>query len=138
MPLSRNAQIAAIIVIAILIGSATIVRFFPSNNNGKSSGPASDADGVYGVLELTDNSVGPAINKSSLLVLDFYYPGCGPCNFMNNITSELSNELQGQVEFGRMNIREKENSQTVKKYKVSEYPTLLFFDEGILVNRIKR
>ena len=36
-----------------------------------------------------------------------------------------------------MNVREKENSQTVKKYKVSSYPTLLLFDEGVLVNRMK-
>ena len=56
---------------------------------------------------------------------------------MNNTTSELSNELQGQIEFGRMNVRERENSQTVKKYKVSAYPTLLFFDEGVLVSRMK-
>jgi len=86
---------------------------------------------------LTDDSVASALNNSSFFVLDFYYPGCGPCKFMNNTTSQLSNELHGQIGFGRMNVREKENGQMVKKYKISAYPTLLFFDEGVLVNRMK-
>jgi len=54
---------------------------------------------------------------------------------MNNTTSELSRELRGQIDFGRINFRN--NPLTARKYKVSSYPTLLFFDEGVLVDRIK-
>jgi len=137
MHITRTTQITIIIFIAILVGSATFLRSIPYNNIEKSSNSVSASNQPNNPLELTDNDFASALNNSSFLVLDFYYPGCGPCKFVNNITSELSSELQGQVSFGKMNVREKENSQTVKKYKVSAYPTLLFFDEGILVDRIK-
>ena len=136
MPLQRKTKLATIAFIAILVMSAAVLRFIPTDSS-KSLNSRSLPDQLYYPLELTDKSVASALNNSSLFVLDFYYPGCGPCKSVNNTTSELSNELQGQVGFGRMNVRGKENSQTVKKYKVSAYPTLLFFDEGILVNRIK-
>ena len=125
MHIPMKAQAAIIFFIIILIGSATLLR------------SASDPNQLHSPLELNDSNVASALNNSSLFILDFYYPGCGPCKFVNNTTSELSSELQGQARFGRMNVREKESSQTVKKYKISAYPTLLFFDEGILVNRIK-
>ncbi len=124
MHLPMKAKVAIIFFIVILIGSATFLR------------SASDTNQLYSPLELTDNNVLSSLN-SSFLILDFYYPGCGPCKFMNNTTSVLSSELHGQVIFGRMDVSDKVNSETVKKYKISAYPTLLFFDEGILVNRLK-
>ena len=125
MHIPMKAQAAIIFFVIILIGSATLLR------------SVSDPNQLHSPQELNDSNVASALNNSSLFILDFYYPGCGPCKFVNNTTSELSRELQGQARFGRMNVREKESSQTVKKYKISAYPTLLFFDEGILVNRIK-
>lgn len=132
---SKNVQGAIIALIVISIASVTMMGCI--TNPSEPSNSVSDPNQLYSPLELTDDSFASALNNSSFFVLDFYYPGCGPCKIMNNTTSQLSNELQGQIGFGRMNVREKENSQTVKKYKVSSYPTLLLFDEGVLVNRMK-
>ncbi len=137
MHLPVKAQVATIIFIVLLIGSAVFLRSFPASGILKSSNLAPDPNQFNNPLELTDDNVTSALNNSSFFILDFYYPGCGPCKFVNNVTSELSSELQGQARFGRINVREKGNAQTVSKYKISAYPTLLFFDEGILVNRIK-
>lgn len=136
MLLQRRSKIALVALIAILVMSAVVLRFIPTESSA-SSGSISLTDQLKGPLELTDNSFASALNNSSLFVLDFYYPGCSPCIFMNDTISELSNELQGQVQFGRMNARNKESSKTVKDYKISAYPTLLFFDEGVLVSRMK-
>jgi tetratricopeptide (TPR) repeat protein len=92
---------------------------------------AVDTNQTYNPLELTDKNMASALNDSSFLVLDFYSPGCDPCKSMNKTTSELSNELQGQIKFGRV------NGDTTRKYNITTYPTLLFFDKGILVNRIE-
>jgi thiol-disulfide isomerase/thioredoxin len=135
MPLQRSHKIAIIAIVAVLAISATVVRFVPMNNEGLLSS-ASLQDNPKDVQDLTDSDVAPFLNNSTLFVLDFYYPGCGPCNFVNNITRELSGELGGQVQFGRMNVRDKESGKTIKDYKVSKYPTLLIFGEGVLVNRI--
>jgi thioredoxin 1 len=86
-------------------------------------------------MELNNTTSDSVINKAPLFVLEFYYPGCGPCKAMNITISDLSKELGGQVTFGRMNIRA--NSQTAKKYKVASYPTLLVFSEGVLIDRFK-
>ena len=56
---------------------------------------ASNSDRLNNPVELTDKSMRYALNNSSLFVLDFYYPGCGPCKLMNNTTMELSEELGG-------------------------------------------
>ena len=93
---------------------------------------AIDTNQTYNPLELTDKNVASALNDSSFLVLDFYSPGCDPCQSMNKTTFELSNELQGQIKFGRVN-----GDTTTGKYNITSYPTLLFFDEGILVDRIE-
>ena len=134
MSIQRRTQIVILICIAILIMSAAVLGYRTINPNNLPK-TVSDAGQHNNPLELTDHSVSSAINGTAFLVLDFYYPGCGPCKFMNKTVMELSNELQGQIEFGRINV--KANSITAMKYKVTSYPTLLFFDEGILVNRMK-
>jgi thioredoxin 1 len=136
MPIQRRSKIGIIAFIAVLVLSAALLRFIPIESSASLNSMLLP-DQLNTPLELTDKSVASAINRSSLFVLDFYYPGCGPCKFTNNTTSELSNELQGQVQFGRMNVKNKENNKTVGDYKISAYPTLLFFDEGVLVNRIR-
>ena len=134
MSIQRRTQIVILICIAILIMSAAVLGYRMINPNNLLK-TVSDAGQPNNPLELTDHSVSSSINSTAFLVLDFYYPGCGPCKFMNKTVIELSNELQGQIEFGRINV--KANSITAMKYKVTSYPTLLFFDEGILVNRMK-
>ena len=136
MPPEKSRRIAIIALIGLLVISAAVLRFMPADSP-KSLNTLSIADQTSGPLDLTDKSVGLFMNNSSLLVLDLYYPGCGPCKLMNNTTSELSKELAGAVRFAKMNVKDKENSRTVKNYKISTYPTLLIFDEGILVSRMK-
>jgi thioredoxin 1 len=135
MQFSKKIRSGVVALIAILVASIALGGCI--TNSSKQPDAVSDPNQLYSPLELTDNDFESVLNNSSFFVLDFYYPGCGPCKSVNNTISELSNELQGQIEFGRMNVREKENNQTVKKYKVSTYPTLLFFDEGVLVSRMK-
>lgn len=136
MPLKRSHSIAIITIVGLMVISAAVLRFIPTDSP-KSLNSMTIEDQTSDLLELTDKSVPLALNNSTLFVLDFYYPGCRPCRFLNNTTSELSRELEGQVQFGRMNVRNKENSNTVKAYKISSYPTLLIFDEGVLISRLK-
>ena len=136
MPVQKSYKIAMIALVAILLVSATVLRFIPAEDSETLNLPATTDQNVSS-QELTDESFPAILNSSSLFVLDFYYPGCGPCRFLNNTTAELSRELGGQVLFGRMNARSEENSNTVRDYKVSSFPTLLFFQEGVMVSSMK-
>lgn len=133
MPLQKKNQIASLILIGIMLISAALI--YGPVIGMKSSKASSFNNQTAALLELTDNDVSSTINGSSYLVLDFYYPGCGPCKLMNNTISKLSNGLQGQISFGRVNV--KTNPIIVKKYKILAYPTLLFFNGGVLMNRMK-
>jgi len=136
MPLEKSHKIAIIAIIGLLIVSAALLRFIPADPSN-SLNTMTNANQPADLHEFTDENIAQALNSSSLFVLDFYYPGCGPCRFVNNTTSELSEELGGQVQFGRMNAKNEENSRTIKGYKISSYPTLLIFNEGVLVSRMK-
>ena len=136
MPLEKSYKIAIIVIISLLVISATVLRFIPADQ-GSPMNAISASGRPAALLELSGESISQALNSSTLFVLDFYYPGCGPCRFLNNTTSELSEELGGQVQFGRMNAKNKENSRAVKDYKISSYPTLLIFNDGVLISRMK-
>ena len=134
MPLEKSHKIAIIAIIGLLVVSAALLRFIPADSSN-SLNAMSNADRPADLHEFTDENIAQAL-KSSLFVLDFYYPGCA-CRFVNNTTSELSEELGGQVQFSRMNARNEENRRTIKDYKISSYPTLLIFNEGVLISRMK-
>jgi thioredoxin 1 len=85
--------------------------------------------------ELNDTSVNPTLDRCPLFVLDCYKPGCDPCLRMNASLSELSIELNGQINFGKINALE--NKITAEIYNVSSYPTLLLFENGTVVGKTK-
>ena len=47
---------------------------------------------------------------------------------------EIAQDFRGKVMFGKIDM--KENLEFKEKYKIRSYPTLLLFDDGILVDRI--
>lgn len=139
MPLQKRILAATLLLLAILISSAVILGLSPIGVNSiqisKPTSMISDQDNLTDPLESTDKDVASSINNTPFFVLDFYYPGCGPCIFVSKIVSELSEELHGQIVFGRMNVQT--NDRTVSKYKINSFPTLLFFNDGVLIDRIK-
>jgi tetratricopeptide (TPR) repeat protein len=116
----------------------SVLLIFSPVNPVKSINLESSTNKSYYTLELTDKDVTSAVNNSSLFILTFYEPGCGSCKTVNKTTMEISEELQGQIAVGRMNVRSNDTHQTLKKYKISTAPTLLIFDNGLLIDRMKR
>jgi thioredoxin-like negative regulator of GroEL len=126
MLLSRRTKIGSIIILALLISSGATMGLGPIvlNSNQTSIQPSRqpyDTEGSTNILDITDTNLASALSNNSFFVLDFYYPGCGPCKFMNKTISELSDELPGQIAFGRMSV--KTCGHTAAKYKVQSYPT---------------
>lgn len=84
-------------------------------------------------IVVTDSSLGSALGKYPLLVLDCWEKGCRPCQRIDRKIDEMAADLKGRVVFGKLNI--KQNSRTTTKYKVFNYPTVLIFKNGALVYR---
>jgi thioredoxin 1 len=73
---------------------------------------------------------------SELPVLaDFYSDSCIPCKRMSPILSQLETEYAGKIKIVKININfEKE---LVAKYNILAAPTLILFNKGEEVSRIR-
>lgn len=83
---------------------------------------------------LTDENINLARLQYPLLVVDAFSNGCDLCKLMNVTIDELSGELQGQVAFGFIDMDR--NNKTKANYNITDFPTLLIFKYGKLVNSV--
>ncbi|MBO7409048.1 MAG: thioredoxin [Paludibacteraceae bacterium] len=84
-------------------------------------------------LEITDANFNGLLAEGTPLVVDFWAPWCGPCKMMSPIVDELANEFEGKVRIGKLNVDE--NPATCEQFGIMNIPTMLFFNNGELVNR---
>lgn len=84
-------------------------------------------------IEVTDANFKTLLAEGKPLVVDFWAQWCGPCKMMLPIVDELSNEYDGKVIVGKLNVDE--NPDTCEQYGIMNIPTMLFFKNGELVDR---
>jgi thioredoxin 1 len=85
--------------------------------------------------EITDANFSKEVEKTGKpALLDFTAAWCGPCRMMSPIIDELSNEYDGKIIVGKINVDE--NPELSTKFKVRSIPTLLFINEKGEVSEI--
>jgi len=67
-------------------------------------------------------------------VVDFWAPWCGPCRMLAPIVDELSEKFEGKVNILKCNVDE--SADAPAEYGVRNIPTLLFFKNGEMVDRL--
>lgn len=84
-------------------------------------------------MDVTDKDFEDEVLKGKGPVLvDFWAPWCGPCQFTSPIVEELGKEYQGKIKVAKVNVDE--NPATAQKFTVMSIPTFLFFKDGKVID----
>lgn len=85
-------------------------------------------------LEITDATFEEVVLKSDKpVVVDFWAEWCGPCKMLGPTIEELSNDFDGKVVVGKVDVDA--NQDFASKYGVRNIPTVLIFQNGEVVGR---
>jgi thioredoxin 1 len=85
--------------------------------------------------EINDGNFDELVSKSGKVVMiDFWAEWCGPCRMITPIVEELSKEFEGKAIIGKVNVDE--NPGITTKLKIRNIPTLLFYKNGVEVDKI--
>jgi thioredoxin 2 len=68
------------------------------------------------------------------VVVDCWAPWCAPCRLVAPVLDDLAAKYTGGIKIAKLNVDE--NPVTAAQYDIRNIPTLLFFREGKLINRV--
>lgn len=68
------------------------------------------------------------------VVVDFWATWCGPCRMISPIVDQLAEKYAGRVSVVKCNVDE--STDIPVKFGIRNIPTLLFFKNGELVDRL--
>jgi thioredoxin len=86
------------------------------------------------VKDLDDDTFAKFSAENGVALVDIWAPWCGPCRMVSPIVERLAKKYEGRVGFAKLNSDDA--SKTAQQLGVMSIPTLLFYKEGKLVDRI--
>ncbi len=90
---------------------------------------------MAGPIVLTDDNFNSEVLESAQPVLvDFWATWCGPCRMIAPIVEELSEEYDGRVKVGKLDVDSAQ--KTAGSFGIRSIPTLLLFKEGKVAEQI--
>ncbi len=83
---------------------------------------------------INDANIAEVLASDKPVMIDFWATWCGPCRMLAPVVEEIAAEYEGRAVIGKCNVDE--SSDTPMKYGIRNIPTLLFFKNGQLVDRL--
>lgn len=86
-------------------------------------------------LTFTDsNFKSEVLDSDKLSMIDFWAEWCGPCRAIGPVVEELSQEYDGKVNIGKVNVDE--NPELSVQYGITSIPAILFVKGGKVVDKL--
>jgi len=88
------------------------------------------------IVEITDQNFADEVEGAQgLQMVDFWATWCGPCRMVAPIVSELADEYgEKGLRVGKLDVDS--NPATTTRFRVTSIPSILFFKDGELVDRV--
>ena len=84
--------------------------------------------------EFTDANFDELLSSNKVVVADFWATWCGPCKAMGPSIDELATEYEGKALIGKVDVEE--NNDLAEKYAIRSVPTIIFFKDGEMVDKM--
>ena len=85
-------------------------------------------------VQITSENFESLKNGQQPLVVDFWATWCGPCRMVAPIISELAEKYDGKIVVGKCDVEE--NDDLANAYGIRNIPTILFFKNGEVVDKL--
>jgi thioredoxin 1 len=83
-------------------------------------------------MSLNTETFEKKIKDNKVVLIDFWAAWCGPCRMLTPIMDDVENLFPNQV--GKVNVDEERD--LAAKYGVRSLPTVIFFKDGEVMERI--
>ncbi len=82
----------------------------------------------------TNTSFDEFLASEKLVIVDFWATWCGPCRMLSPLLDEVEEEMADKIEVVKVNVDDAD--EVAMRYRIMSIPTLLFFKNGELVDRL--
>jgi thioredoxin 1 len=83
-------------------------------------------------VEITDATFDNFIKENPKVVVDCWAVWCAPCRMLSPVIDKLAEE-KPEIKFAKLNVDRKR--KIPMKYGIMSIPTLLYFKDGVLVEK---
>ena len=85
-------------------------------------------------IEITsENFEKEVLNSKIPILVDFWAPWCQPCLMMAPALDELSNEQEGKLKIGKIDVDNPKNQALAIQYQIQSIPNMKLFKDGKII-----
>lgn len=85
------------------------------------------------IVKATDQNFSKETSEG-LVLADFWAEWCGPCKMIAPVLEEIDSEMSEKVKIVKLDVDN--NQETAGNYGVMSIPTLIFFKDGEIVDKV--